>query len=48
MCINYKKLDIDHMYPKPIMAKDCTFYRHSIEIAGYSLAFLQKLAKEVF
>lgn len=47
MCINYKKLDIDHMYPKPIMAKDCPFYRHSIEIAGYSLAFLQRLATEV-
>ena len=47
MCINYKKLDLDHMYPKPIMAKDCNYYRHSVEIEGYSLAFLQRLATEV-
>ena len=47
MCINYKKIDLDHMYPKPIMARNCIYYRQSVEIAGYSLTDLQRLATEV-
>lgn len=47
MCISYKKLGQDHMFPKPSMATTCSEYRHSYEIEKLTIANLQRFASEV-
>ena len=47
MCISYKKLGQDHMFPKTYMATTCVEYRHSYEIEKLTIADLQRFASEV-
>ena len=47
MCISYKKLGQDHIYPKPSMATKCIEYRLSYEIVKLTIADLQRFASEV-
>jgi len=47
MCISYKKLGQDHMFPKLSMATTCVEYRHSYEIEKLTIADLQRYASEV-
>lgn len=47
MCISYKKLGQDHIFPKPSMATTCVEYRHSFELERMTIADLQRFASEV-